>query len=53
MSALKIIERPREDGRGTTEWLYVIVVDTQREFESSKDTRLLAGILHARFVKVP
>jgi magnesium chelatase subunit D len=31
----------------------VVVVDTQREFESSEDTRRLAGILRARFVKVP
>ena len=31
----------------------VVVVDTQREFESSEDTRRLAGILRARFVKGP
>lgn len=30
----------------------VIVVDTQKEFESSEDTRRLADILHARFVKL-
>ena len=30
----------------------VIVVDTQKEFETSEDTRRLAGILHARFVKI-
>jgi magnesium chelatase subunit D len=30
----------------------VIVVDTQKEFESAADTRRLAGILRARFVKV-
>ena len=30
----------------------VIVVDTQKEFESSEDTRRLAGILRARFVKI-
>jgi magnesium chelatase subunit D len=30
----------------------VVVVDTQKEFESSEDTRRLAGILHARFVKI-
>ncbi len=30
----------------------VVVVDTQREFESSEDTRRLAGILRARFVKI-
>ncbi|HJY30101.1 MAG TPA: magnesium chelatase ATPase subunit I [Pyrinomonadaceae bacterium] len=30
----------------------VIVVDTQKEFESSEDTRRLAGILHAGFVKI-
>jgi magnesium chelatase subunit D len=30
----------------------VVVVDTQREFESSADTRRLAQILNARFVKV-
>jgi Mg-chelatase subunit ChlD len=29
----------------------VVVVDTQKEFESSEETRRLAGILHARFVK--
>jgi magnesium chelatase ATPase subunit I len=30
----------------------IVVVDTQKEFESSEDTRRLANILHARFVKV-
>jgi magnesium chelatase ATPase subunit I len=30
----------------------VIVVDTQKEFESAADTRRLAGILRARFVKI-
>jgi magnesium chelatase subunit D len=30
----------------------VIVVDTQKEFESSEDTRRLAALLHARFVKL-
>lgn len=30
----------------------VIVVDTQKEFESSEDTRRLADILNARFVKI-
>lgn len=30
----------------------VVVVDTQKEFETSEDTRRLAGILHARFVKI-
>lgn len=30
----------------------VVVVDTQKEFESSEDTRRLAGILRARFVKI-
>ena len=30
----------------------VMVVDTQREFESSEDTRRLARILRARFVKI-
>jgi Mg-chelatase subunit ChlD len=30
----------------------VIVVDTQKEFESSEDTRRLADILHAGFVKI-
>ena len=30
----------------------VVVVDTQKEFESSEETRRLAQILHARFVKV-
>ena len=30
----------------------VVVVDTQKEFESSEDTRRLAGILHAGFVKI-
>jgi magnesium chelatase subunit D len=30
----------------------MIVVDTQREFESSEDTRRLASILNARFVKI-
>lgn len=30
----------------------VVVVDTQREFESSEDTRRLAGILRAKFVKI-
>lgn len=30
----------------------VVVVDTQKEFESSADTRRLAGILRARFVKI-
>ena len=30
----------------------VVVVDTQREFETSEDTRRLAGILRAGFVKV-
>ena len=30
----------------------VIVVDTQREFESSEETRRLAQILNARFVKI-
>ena len=30
----------------------VVVVDTQKEFESSEETRRLAHILHARFVKI-
>lgn len=30
----------------------VVVVDVQREFESSEDSRRLAEILHARFVKL-
>ncbi len=30
----------------------VVVVDTQKEFESTEDTRRLAGILNAGFVKV-
>src|ERR1043165_7723241 len=30
----------------------VVVVDTQKEFESSEETRRLAGILHAGFVKI-
>lgn len=30
----------------------VVVVDTQKEFESSEETRRLASILNARFVKV-
>ena len=30
----------------------VVVVDTQKEFESSEETRRLAGILRARFVKL-
>jgi magnesium chelatase ATPase subunit I len=30
----------------------VVVVDTQKEFESSEETRRLAHILHARFVKL-
>jgi magnesium chelatase subunit D len=30
----------------------VVVVDTQKEFESSEDTRRLAGILRAGFVKI-
>jgi hypothetical protein len=30
----------------------VVVVDTQKEFESSAETRRLAKILNARFVKV-
>lgn len=30
----------------------VVVVDTQKEFESSEETRRLAGILNARFVKI-
>jgi len=30
----------------------VVVVDTQKEFESSADTRRLASILRARFVKI-
>src|SRR4029079_4205033 len=30
----------------------VVVVDTQKEFESSEDTRRLADILHARFVTI-
>ena len=30
----------------------VVVVDTQKEFESSEETRRLAAILHARFVKL-
>lgn len=30
----------------------IVVVDTQKEFESSEDTRRLAGILRARFVKI-
>ena len=29
----------------------VVIVDTQKEFESSEETRRLAHILHARFVK--
>jgi len=31
---------------------HVVVVDTQKEFESSQETRKLAQILHARFVKL-
>ncbi len=31
---------------------HVVVVDTQKEFESSEATRRLAQILHARFVKL-
>jgi len=30
----------------------VVVVDTQKEFESSTETRRLAAILHAQFVKI-
>jgi Mg-chelatase subunit ChlD len=30
----------------------VLVVDTQKEFESSEETRALAKILHAQFVKL-
>ena len=30
----------------------VVVVDTQREFESSAETRRLAEILHAHFIKL-
>jgi magnesium chelatase ATPase subunit I len=30
----------------------VVVVDTQKEFESAEETRRLAGILRARFVKI-
>jgi len=30
----------------------VVVIDTQRQFESSEDTRRLAKILHAQFVKI-
>ena len=30
----------------------VVVVDTQKEFESSQETRRLAEILNARFVKI-
>ncbi|HVF22029.1 MAG TPA: VWA domain-containing protein, partial [Pyrinomonadaceae bacterium] len=30
----------------------VVVVDTQKEFESSEETRRLAQLLHARFVKI-
>ena len=30
----------------------ILVVDTQKEFESSEETRRLAGILRARFVKI-
>ena len=30
----------------------VVVVDTQKEFESSEETRRLARILNARFVKI-
>ncbi len=30
----------------------VVVVDTQKEFESSEETRRLAGILRAQFVKI-
>jgi hypothetical protein len=30
----------------------VIVVDTQKEFESSEETRRLAEILQAQFVKL-
>jgi magnesium chelatase subunit D len=30
----------------------IVIVDTQKEFESSEDTRRLANILHARFVKI-
>ena len=30
----------------------VVVVDTQRQFESNEETRRLAEILHARFVKI-
>jgi Mg-chelatase subunit ChlD len=30
----------------------VVVVDTQKEFESAEETRRLASILNARFVKV-
>jgi magnesium chelatase subunit D len=31
---------------------HLVVVDTQKEFESSQETRKLAQILHARFVKL-
>jgi magnesium chelatase subunit D len=31
---------------------HVVVVDTQKEFESSQETRKLAQILHAQFVKL-
>jgi magnesium chelatase subunit D len=31
---------------------HVVVVDTQRRFESSEETRRLAEILHGRFVKI-
>ena len=30
----------------------VVVVDTQKEFESAEETRRLAGILNARYVKI-
>jgi Mg-chelatase subunit ChlD len=30
----------------------VVVVDTQKEFESTQETRRLAGILRAGFVKI-
>jgi len=31
---------------------HVVVVDTQKEFESSQDTRKLAQLLQAQFVKL-
>ena len=31
---------------------HLVVVDTQKEFESSKETRKLAQLLQARFVKL-